>query len=250
MSHFLAPSESTILSPTTIDEWFRPIHIWNDGITQVGAPWEILKLPSSSGGTFDLYTKGGNLAGFHTQFALDRATGYGIVVLMTGEFQDASGIAATVAEEYFHPTFKAALVEAVMDKYGGTYESHHHKVHVSVTDETLWVDMLVVNGSNILENFFGEYGAEVEPVALWPTVTAGEFRCVITVCAVFLCTYGTIHSLAFGRPNINHAPHAGCEPYWITIDGAFANGAPLDLLYFEENGDLVVPAFNISLSKQ
>lgn len=180
MTHFLAPSDKTILSPTTIDEWFRPIHVWNDGLTQGGAPWEILRLPSSGGGSFDLYSKSGGLLGFHTQFALDRANGYGIVILMTGEYTDAGGIAARVAEEYFHPAFKSALVRATTERYAGTYNgSQGHEVHISVKDDVLSVDKLVVNRVDVLKKMFMQFGSQVEPVALWPTGTDGEFRCAI-----------------------------------------------------------------------
>jgi hypothetical protein len=180
MSHFLAPSEETILSPATIDEWFRPIHVWDDGITQVGAPWEILRLPNTGGGTFDLYTKSGNLAGFHTSFAVDRMTGYGVVVLMTGQYADATGIAAMAAEEYFHPVFKASLAEASKTTYTGSYELDDHKVVVVMNREALWVETLVVNGTDFLQTIADDY--EVEPVALWPTSGDAEFRYAVSFC--------------------------------------------------------------------
>lgn len=180
MTHFLAPSEETILPPTTIDEWFRPMHVWSDGLTMVGAPWEILSLPNTGGGTFDLYTKGGNLAGFHTSFAVDRMTGYGVVVLMTGQYADATGIAAMAAEEYFHPVFKASLAEANEKAYAGSYGLGDHKVVVVMNQEALWVETLVVNGTDFLQVVADGY--EVEPVALWPTSGDGEFRCAVSSC--------------------------------------------------------------------
>lgn len=246
MSQFLAPSEKTILSPTTIDEWFRPLHVWSDGLTQVGASWEILRLPDTGGGTFELYAKSGNLAGFHTHFAVNRATGYGVVVLMTGKYTDASGIAAKVVEEYFHPVFKTSLAEANKKAYAGTYKLGSDEVVVVMDREALWVEKLTVNGSDILKAVADPY--EVEPVSLWPTGDITEFRCVLfSPSLVFF--FSPRHRLAYGRPWLNNEPRVGCEPYWVTFDAVFANDAPLDLVYFEDNGDLTIPAFNVSLPR-
>jgi len=230
MSQLLAPSENTIINPTTTDEWFRPIHVWNDGLSQTGAPWEILTLPSARGGTFDLYTKSGNLAGFHTSFSVDRATGYGVVVLMTGKYADATGIAATAAEKFFHPAFKSALAKATDKTYSGRYKSGTSEVVISVRDGALWTDKVVVNGTDLMKNLFGGY--KVQPVALWPTGPKAEFR------------------FALGRPPMNNAPHSGCEPYWVSIDAIYANGAPLDLIHFEDNGNLTIPSLSITLPRQ
>jgi hypothetical protein len=223
MSQLLAPSATTILPPTTTDEWFRPIHVWTDGLTQSGAPWEILTLPSRSGGTFDLYSKSGNLEGFHTSFSLDRATGFGIVVLMTGRYTDATGIAAMAAEKYFHPAFKSALTTVCEEIYSGTYKSAGtNEVVISLQDNALWTNKIIINGTDFLKA--KSMGYKVQPVALWPTGrTKREFRCVVaSVMQVrVLLSINVIILLTF-QLRIRTPLHKQCATSWMrTILGFY-----------------------------
>lgn len=156
----------------------RPIHTWSDGLTQVGLPWEIYRLPdhtNNDGATFDLYTKSGDLPGFSANFAVDRAAGYGVVVLVTGAYSGTDDLTVRIAEEYLHPAFQNASVGAIQEAYAGMYKSENNEAVVSLRDGALWADKVVVNGTDILANFNSGVGGSA---ALWTTGRQHEFRCV------------------------------------------------------------------------
>lgn len=55
MKTFLSPTaDGGVISDYTVREWLRPLHAWSDGLQEVGAPWEIVKLPNE----VRLYSKG------------------------------------------------------------------------------------------------------------------------------------------------------------------------------------------------
>jgi hypothetical protein len=54
--------------------------------------------------------------------------------------------------------------------------------------------------------------------------------------------------MAFGRPELNDVPDAGCEPYWFSLDYPMARGAPLDLLLWD-GSDLVYPSAGVRLRR-
>ena len=59
MQMLIAPSSAKGLLPAqTISEWLRPIHGFDDGLTEIGIPWEIVKLPDSHGIPRRFYSKG------------------------------------------------------------------------------------------------------------------------------------------------------------------------------------------------
>jgi hypothetical protein len=95
--------------------------------------------------------------------------------------------------------------------------------------EALWMDKLMVNGNDFLQEITGANVSE--PVALWPARGTTEFR------------------LGYGIFPLNHGSREGCGPYWVEFDRIFANGAPVDVVYFEDNGDLTIPALNVTLQK-
>lgn len=218
-SHILShESNATFLTSSTIDEWLRPIHVWADGYTQVGLPWEIYRLPdytSNNGGTFDLYTKSGNLPGFNTIFALDRAAGNSIIILSTGNYS-VDSLAVSIATEYMHPAFQNAEVQAINETYTGLYGSGDNEAVVSFGNGTLWVDKLVVNGANILEEFGS--GVDQGSVALWTTGRQNEFRYIFVSCFSFQCLRTAQTSIRRSRsrkrwmfPILGLSGHSTCQ---------------------------------------
>ncbi|KAL1664547.1 beta-lactamase/transpeptidase-like protein [Schizophyllum commune] len=225
MKTFLSPTaEGGLISPTVVREWLRPLHAWRDGMNEVGAPWEIRKLSDE----LRLYSKGGNLPGYHSQFALIPERAFGVIVLVTGEYADTVSL-TDAAVSRFAPAFAALQVEAVARAYAGVFHGERALAVVSVQHEMLFVDTLVVRGVDVLAS--AGAGAD-RPVALWSTGRKDEFR------------------LGIGRAELNDVPIAGCEPYWVSLDlyGYQSRGAPLDLVYFED-GKLVYPAAGVILER-
>ena len=120
---------------------------------------------------------GGNLPGYHSQFALVPERAFGIIVLVTGEYADTVSL-TDAAVSRFAPAFAALQVEAVARAYAGVFHGERALAVVSVQYEMLFVDTLVVRGVDVLAAAGAGAG---RPVALWSTGRKDEFRCVATV---------------------------------------------------------------------
>ncbi|KAJ7651752.1 beta-lactamase/transpeptidase-like protein [Mycena polygramma] len=170
-------------------------------LQEVGAPWEIAKV----GREARLYSKGGNLPGYHSQFSLNPQWSYGVIVLVSGNYTDT----VTLAQEAIS-RFQPAL-----DTYGGVWVGDDSLAVITIQDQALYLDALVIRDQDVLNILQRNPSGGSKAVALWSTGRLHEFR------------------MAFGRPELNDNPDAGCEPYWISLDYPVARGAPLDLLFWD-----------------
>ncbi|KAF8167663.1 beta-lactamase/transpeptidase-like protein [Crassisporium funariophilum] len=233
MKTFLSPTaKGGVVPARVIREWLRPLYVWDSNVPQqVGAPWEILNI-----GGVQAYTKGGNLPGYHSEFALVPGYSYGIIVLMTGTYADTTSILAEAAN-HFQPAFEAITRQQLRKAYGGIWINGHDVAEVGLVNGGLYLKQLVVRGVDVLGYVQSQDMGLVKrrkgvPVALWSTGRTGEFR------------------LAFGRPELNNVPGMGCEPYWITIDpGLDSRGAPIDLIYWHD-GVLTYPSAGVSFARK
>ncbi|TFK36950.1 beta-lactamase/transpeptidase-like protein [Crucibulum laeve] len=228
MRTILSPTaEGGVVSEHVIREWLHPLYDWSGGIEQVGAPWEIKKLNNQ----IPLYTKGGNLPGYHTQFALNPQFGYGVISLATGTYSNSAAFVAD-AFSHFQPAFEGILEKRVRDAYVGKWVNDGNTGIVSIIDGGLFVEKLVIRGVDILA-YVQDTGIGLvkksSPVALMGT-REGEFR------------------LAFGRADINDTPEAGCIVYWATFDPFNGRDAPIDLIYWEGD-ELVYPSGGVRLRR-
>ncbi|KAF9040469.1 beta-lactamase/transpeptidase-like protein [Hymenopellis radicata] len=221
MQSFLAPdTHGGVVSDYVIREWLRPLHGWSDGFLEVGAPWEIIKLNPG----VRLYSKGGNLPGYHSQFSINPQYSYGVIVLVTGSYADTVTLALE-ATAHFQPIFEQLQAEMAIESYAGVWKGDDGVAIIDVVGGVLYLQLLVVEGVDILSLV-----GTGKPVALWSTGRSGEFR------------------IAFGRPAINDTPFAGCEPYWISFDDFMGHDIPADLLYFVGK-DVVYPSANVRLRR-
>ncbi|KAJ7293134.1 beta-lactamase/transpeptidase-like protein [Mycena rebaudengoi] len=209
MQSFLSPKATGVISPYVVREWLRPLHGWSDGFQEVGAPWEISKI----GRETRLYAKGGNLPSYHSQFVLNPQFSYGVIVLVTGNYEDTATLAREAVAR-FQPAFENLLQFQALYAYGGA----------------LYMHSLIVGDIDVLSVLQRVPPGEAKAVALWSTGRPHEFR------------------LAVGRPELNDNPDNGCESYWISIDPPFRRGAPLDLVYWE-NSELVYPSAGARLRR-
>jgi len=183
---------------------------------------------------------GGNLVSHHSQFSVNPASSYGVIVLVAGQYANTAQLAHEAIKR-FQSVFDHLQERAARDAFEGLWvsgEDEEDQAVISTHDGALWVRKLVVKGTNILAIVQDKTPDRVEPMALWSTGTkrVGEFR------------------IGFGRPALNGQPLAGCEPYWVSIDTAHANGAPIDLLYFEQDEQagrqvLKVPSVGVTLRR-
>ena len=182
-------------------------------------------------------SSGGNLPGYHSEFALIPEHAVGIIVLVTGEYQDTATILKEAAKRIVAPIAKLH-VEEIAKHYAGTWVNGDDVAEVEVKKGALVLKKLFIRGIDVLSlvqnSPFGSGAAPRggEPVSLWTTGRPGEFR------------------LALGRPQLNKVRDIGCMPYWISIDpGLNSRGAPIDLLYWR-NGVLSYPSSGVNFSRK
>ncbi|KZT52571.1 beta-lactamase/transpeptidase-like protein [Calocera cornea HHB12733] len=161
----LAPGPGAILTPATVREWLRPAHAYGDDVTEQGVLWEIEKAADSDGVRQRWYQKFGNLASYHAAFAMNPESGYGIVLLSTGAPSQAqsilrSGIAA------FQPALDKLRAERAQRLFGGPWELPAARgrgpsdARVVWRQGALWLDRLVLNGTDTLALLAGRRGAK------------------------------------------------------------------------------------------
>lgn len=227
-----APSPELKFFPGLMREWLRPVHLWADGTQAVGAPWEINYMPleNKASKRVAIYNKAGDLPGFHSMFTLNPEYGYGIVLMITGDYADTLSVVSK-ALQILQPAFDTTLKERVKSTYVGKYvlEGGHGQNHAEVTlhGGQLRLARLMVSGVNVLEMLQQGLPGEHQAAKLWSTGRPHEFR------------------MTFGREGMG-----GCLPRWTSIDPAFVNhGAATDLVYWED-GHLVYPSAGVRFDKR
>lgn len=252
MQTLLSPSaRGGVVPANVVREWLRPLHVWGATKQEVGAPWEVLNIDNKvQAYTKSTYTSiallhltnssaGGDLPGYHSEFALIPEYSYGIIVLLTGNHQTTPIL--TEVTKRLHPVLNRLYQMELERRYVGTWVSGDGKgvaeIMLDKGKNTLFVKKLFVLGEDALKSVHeqgligGVRGPGPAQVALWTTGRVGEFR------------------LAFGVPSLNKVPGIGCFPYWVTIDpGLNSRGAPIDLLYWDR-GYLVYPSAGVRFTR-
>nr|AAZ14924.1 beta-lactamase class C binding protein-like protein [Coprinellus disseminatus] len=231
-----APTRDLEYFPDIVREWLRPLYVFPDGTQAVGAPWEISYIPSTSApldhspGLVPIYSKSGDLGPYHNLMSFNQEYGYSIIVLTTGT----SNPEEFVQEAFrgLQPALHAAQEDRVKSAYVGKWRIAGSKdiAEVKLIDKQLFLTQLTIGGVNVL-NLLNQRRARLpssnmstRPVPLWSTGRLDEFR------------------LALGRESLDTHALSACLFYWATLDfGVFANGASIDILYWEDD-QLVYPS--------
>ena len=244
------PSEDYNFLPEVVREWLRPMHLWANGGEAVGAPWEVSYLPPSAPGrnpnrfpgSIPIYSKAGNMPGYHSIFSLNPEYGYAVIVLVTGTYSKTETFALEALRR-LQPAFGEVLAQRVSESYVGTWVGERgvrgvkDVADVRLISGQLFLSALIVDGIDVLstlqdltyelhEEDLGRATSRsvARPMALWSTGRLDEFR------------------MAIGRGPPGPVDMYACFSYWATIDfGAFSRGASVDLVYWE-NGELVYPS--------
>ncbi|KAG8916832.1 hypothetical protein FRC00_014344, partial [Tulasnella sp. 408] len=201
MQTFLDPSrKESLLHPYTMREWLRPLHGFPDDLTEVGAPWEIVKVPDANGNPRRWYSKsqpfvsctslaafilnadllathlGGNLLTSHSIFIFDPTTSFGVIVLMTGFDHNALKIAIN-AIQIFQGAFDRLLEQTTMELYGGYWKSDDGKSEAITYVEkgSLWLSRLFLNGTDIFAVLEGPLYPRGRRYGIWTTGRDEEF---------------------------------------------------------------------------
>ncbi|OCH88785.1 beta-lactamase/transpeptidase-like protein [Obba rivulosa] len=209
---------NSLLTRYTLDKWMQPVHDFEeDDWTQIGHIWEIVKARDSNGRLRKIYWKLGDVGGYHAAIAIHPGTSYGLAVLMAGRYADDAWKIAYDLFGMFQPAVDGALSELCRTLYAGTWLSEDRDSQADITVEkgTMFVNRLILNGSDVLALF-----ETPNRVALRPTERRDELR------------------LDIGDLELNGKKHMGCMPYWNAQDTwGIRNNAPINLLYFTDGSD-------------
>ncbi|KAF8878278.1 hypothetical protein CPB84DRAFT_1794281 [Gymnopilus junonius] len=224
MQTFLDPNRpESLITPSTLREWLRPVHAWTDELTEVGLLWEIVKIPDTFGRQRRIYQKIGEFNGHYSAFAFNPTSGFGVIALMT----------VIEAFEHFQPVFDRLQVKTVTKEYAGTWKSKdgESEAIINVESGSLWAHKFDLKGNDILSVLREDRS---EKMALASTGRKREFR------------------LAKGYRPLTGWRHWGAMPYWVINSPGHCCGAPVDIIYFSDDcGEMVlnVPSAGVSLRR-
>ena len=136
---------SSLLSPAQTRRWMKPTSLTSNPNFTVGAPWEILRAPTTDGRESWFYTKSGDLGMYSSQMVLlpDHAAGFTVLAAGASSSSNVRILADTVAAIYA-PALEAAAREEAASAYAGTFTATAHNSNNSsnssliiIVDETL-----------------------------------------------------------------------------------------------------------------
>ncbi|KZT23563.1 beta-lactamase/transpeptidase-like protein [Neolentinus lepideus HHB14362 ss-1] len=228
-----ADRNPSILSPYTIREWMRPVFPWYDDTTEIGMLWEINKYRNSFGDVQRLYQKSGQLMAYHCEFTVNPASGYGVIVLMTGQYLNAQNPTFQILDT-FQPAFdvlaERAAVQLYTGSWSGTTNGTLSQIDISLRNGSLWVDVMILSGTDVLKLLL----ENPESVALWSTGRVDQFR------------------VAFGESWRNDERGYQCLAYSFGMELGYARGAAINEISFSGEGHgrvLYVPSAALKLHR-
>lgn len=114
------------------------------------------------------------MAGYHSAVAIHPGTGYGIAVLLGGNYFDATKLAYD-AFEIFQPAIDGVLAEMAATLYAGSWASQDGESSALIVVEkgTLYVNRFILNGTDVLAMFHAP-----GRLPLRSSQRRDEFRCV------------------------------------------------------------------------
>lgn len=112
---------NTLLTPRLTRQWLKPHSFLSDGISAVGAPWEIYQALGTNKTTW-MYTKSGDLGAYSTYLVLLPDYDAGFTILTAGaKSTSISRILADIAATTFVPAMESAVKEEADSQYSGEY---------------------------------------------------------------------------------------------------------------------------------
>ncbi|KAL0958175.1 hypothetical protein HGRIS_000338 [Hohenbuehelia grisea] len=189
---FVDPTRKhALLRPYTIREWLRPLHVWWDDYSEVGAVWEILRFTDSHSRNLRLFIKLGELDGIHSLISINPTTGFGTVILTSGPTMETIPLNDMIMSR-FQPAFEAINEELIRKSLVGTWVSDdgRYKINVDIISGSLFATQYTIDDIDVLKTINDGTSTST---ALWHTGNK-QFR------------------LAKGVPG------AGCLFEWVSLD--------------------------------
>ncbi|RDW75811.1 hypothetical protein BP5796_06632 [Coleophoma crateriformis] len=151
-----------LLPQAVINSWMKP-HSWTGGThSAYGMPWEMLRstILTPDGRGIDFVTKGGSLPGYYSSIALIPEFGFGISLLIAGDFAALMDLLEKVHSEIVSTT-EVQLRKAARQIYAGQWSAAENLSYPSNWSLTLEVDD---NGPGILITDWISNGTQFLPV--------------------------------------------------------------------------------------
>lgn len=128
----------------------------------------------------------GEFDGHYSAFALNPASSFGVIVLMTGSYRDTESIVIE-AFKHFQPVFDTLQMQAAEKAYVGTWRSKDgtSEMVINLVEGSLWVDKYSLQGHDVLATLRDD---KPERMALASTGREHEFRCISRGCHIHACS--------------------------------------------------------------
>ena len=123
----------------------------------------------------------GSLSGFHSYFAVNPTSSFGVVALMTGQYSNTLHLALEAIKR-FQPALDYLQSESAKGDYAGEWkaEGGRSAAHLEVIGGSLWISKLEIEGVDVFESVaMGSKKGRSQIYALWSTGRRDEFRYVL-----------------------------------------------------------------------
>jgi hypothetical protein len=134
------------------------------------------------------------LPGYHSEFVLVPEYQYGIIVLVTGTYQNTAAIVQEAAS-LFQPAIRTLLEKRANNAYVGRWVDSSKSIdrgeattaEVKLINGALYLTELIVGGHNVLKIMEDSDSTvyKPSPVALWNTGRSNEFRFLLLIISLF-----------------------------------------------------------------
>lgn len=148
---------SAILRPVQTRKWLKPRAFLSDPLNAVGAPWEILRLPTSNHKVVDMYTKFGSTPGYDSLFTLVPSWDVGFTVLSAGkQSSSTTHMLGNLVTSTLLKAIEDSAKEEAETKFAGTYraERGNSSITLSALDSSLGIKItsFISHGKDMLTN--------------------------------------------------------------------------------------------------
>jgi hypothetical protein len=223
---------STFLDPTQTRRWMQPHAFTSNPNVSVGAPWEILRVPSQR--TSWMYTKAGDLGLYCSQIALLPEYGVGFSVLGAGAASISNvQILSDLLAATYAPALEAAAKEEAHIVYAGTYHDAESNSNLTVTtnsDPGLVISEWTFDGSDVLALYteiLGNASTQHTVAHLYPTGLKNQNGSIVGWRAVYEVFPDIYDPGSFSE---------NCQT-WTSVDALVYGGIGVDEFIFNFKAD-------------
>lgn len=170
-----------MLDPNVTRAWLKPVTHTSSLHASVGRPWEIFRYNENTAQhrVVDIYTKSGDVGGYHSVIALAPEFNVGFSVMTAGNGAASRAPLSAVVLDTLMPALESAARRQALANYGGTYASSGLNSSISLTappsSPGLIVTEWVSNSTDFLSAITAYTGSPQTNLHLYPTGLTTEY---------------------------------------------------------------------------